>query len=138
MPNNVFTCIGRGHGAPAVPATEKEWKELRTAAWLEDMCVRIEKGETDLKSRLPVWTPRCAEFRNNHRAERDALAPLNRLMFDVDDKGRTDEIMAHLSPADAEGERYIGPFLVLLIEESVRLGTHVLVELPDGMSPRIF
>ena len=121
-----FTCIGKGHGAPCLPASREQWEQLRREPWLAEMCARIEKGEDELKHRLPVWTPSCAEFRDNHRAAADAIRPLNRLMMDFDEKGHTDEIMARLMVSS--------PLVVLLIEESVRRGTHVLVELPSGMS----
>ena len=122
-----FTCIGKGHGAPCLPATKEEWLELRKQPWLQQMCARIEKGDDELKHRLPVWTPHCAEFKDNHRAIADAVRPLNRLMLDFDEKGHTDEICARLLEKS--------PLVPLLIEESVRRGTHVLVELPDGMTP---
>ena len=120
-----FTCIGRGHGAPAVPATREEWLQMRREPWLAEMCARIERGDDELKHRLPVWTPHCAEFANNHRAAADALKPLNRLMLDFDEKNHTAEICERLLAAS--------PLPVLLIEESARRGTHVLVELPPGM-----
>jgi hypothetical protein len=122
-----FTCIGKGHGAPCLPATKEDWEALRRESWLAQMCARIEKGDEELKHRLPVWTPHCAEFANNHRAIADAVKPLNRLMLDFDEKGHTEEICARLLEKS--------PLVVLLIEESVRKGTHVLVELPDGMTP---
>ena len=122
-----FTCIGKGHGAPCLPATKEDWENLRRESWLAQMCARIEKGDEELKHRLPVWTPHCAEFKDNHRAIADAVKPLNRLMLDFDEKGHTDEIVARLLEKS--------PLVPLLIEESVRRGTHVLVELPDGMSP---
>lgn len=121
-----FTCIGRGHGAPCLPASREDWEQLRREPWLAQMCARIEKGDDELKHRLPVWTPHCAEFRDNHRAVADAVRPLRRLMLDFDEKGHTDEIKARLLESS--------PLVVLLIEESVRRGTHVLVELPEGMS----
>ena len=120
-----FTCIGKGHGAPCLPASRKEWEALRREPWLAQMCARIERGDEQLKHRLPVWTPHCAEFKDNHRAIADALKPLSRLMLDFDEKGHTDEIKARLMEQS--------PLEVLLIEESVRRGTHVLVELPEGM-----
>ena len=120
-----FTCIGKGHGAPCLPATREEWENLRRESWLAQMCARIEKGDDELKHRLPVWTPHCAEFKDNHRAAADAIRPLNRLMLDFDEKGHTDEICARLLDKS--------PLVPLLIEESVRRGTHVLVELPEGM-----
>ena len=125
MENTHFTCIGRGHGAPAVPATREQWEQMRREPWLAEMCARIEQGDDELKHRLPVWTPHCAEFANNHRAAADALKPLNRLMIDFDEKGHTDEIVERLAAAS--------PLPLLLIEESARRGTHVLVELPEGM-----
>ena len=134
-----FTCIGKGHGAPAIPATKEEWEKLRRESWLAQMCARIEKGDDELKHRLPVWTPHCAEFKDNHRAIADAVKPLNRLMLDFDEKGHTDEIVRSLTPSPSpkgEGsEMTLGSLVVLLVEESVRRGTHVLVELPDGMTP---
>ena len=122
-----FTCIGKGVTSPAVPATRQEWEHMRRMPWLKEMCDRIEKGEEELKSQLPVWTAHCAEFKNNHRSAEDALKPLKRLMFDFDEKGHTEEIKKILLEKS--------PYTVLLIEESVRRGTHVLVELPDGVTP---
>ena len=123
----MFTCIGKGHGAPCFPANREDWEKLRREPWLKEMCARIERGDEQLKHRLPVWTPHCAEFKNNHRAIADAVRPLNRLMLDFDEKGHTDEILHSLTIDHS-------PLTVLLIEESVRRGTHVLVELPDGMT----
>ena len=135
-----FTCIGKGHGAPCLPATKEDWEALRRESWLAQMCARIEKGDEQLKHRLPVWTPHCVEFKDNHRAIADAVKPLNRLMLDFDEKGHTDEILCSLNIE--HGTLNIGcaqPDLhgmeVLLVEESVRRGTHVLVELPEGMTP---
>ena len=122
-----FTCIGKGVTSPAVPATRRDWEHMRRMPWLKEMCDRIEKGEEELKSQLPVWTAHCAEFKNNHRSAADAVKPLKRLMFDFDEKGHTEEIKRILLEKS--------PYTVLLIEESVRRGTHVLVELPDGVTP---
>ena len=125
-----FTCIGRGHGAPCLPANREEWEKMRREPWLADMCRRIEHGDDELKHRLPVWTPSCAEFKDNHRAAADALKHLNRLMMDFDEKGHTDEIVEKLKDAAAPD---ISGMKILLVEESARRGTHVLVELPAGM-----
>ena len=127
-----FTCIGRGHGAPCLPATREEWEQMRREPWLAEMCQRIEKGDDELKHCLPVWTPSCAEFRDNHRAQADALKPLNRLMIDFDEKGHTLDILSKLT-VDSGQLTVPGGMKVLLIEDSARRGTHVLVELPEGM-----
>ena len=125
-----FTCIGKGHGAPCIPATREDWEQMRREPWLAEMCARIEKGDDELKHRLPVWTPSCAEFKNNHRSAADALKPLNRLMMDFDEKGHTDEICEKLKDAASPNIRGMW---ILMVEESARRGTHVLVELPAGM-----
>ena len=134
-----FTCIGKGHGAPCTPASKEEWEQLRREPWLAQMCERIAKGDDELKHRLPVWTPHCAEFANNHRAIADAIKPLNRLMLDFDEKGHTDDILSKLKMENGKlkngcAEPDLHGMVVLLVEESVRHGTHVLVELPDGMT----
>lgn len=134
-----FTCIGKGHGAPCTPASREEWEQLRREPWLAQMCERIAKGDDELKHRLPVWTPHCAEFANNHRSIADAIKPLNRLMLDFDEKGHTDDILSKLKIENGKlkngcAEPDLHGMVVLLVEESVRHGTHVLVELPDGMT----
>ena len=128
---HTFTCIGQGHGAPALPATREDWEQLRNEPWLAEMCRRILNGDERLKSRLPIWTPVCAAFKNNHRSVADALMPLNRLMLDFDEKGHSQEILARSLALKAEGK-----WNVLLVEESVRRGTHVLITLPEGMTPQ--
>ena len=105
---------------------------MRRQKWLADMCDRIERGDEELKHRLPVWTPHCAEFKGNHRAIGDALKPLSRLMLDFDEKGHTGEILEKLKMEN--GKWKDAGLEVLLVEESVRRGTHVLVELPTGMN----
>ena len=126
-----FTCIGKGHGAPVLPATRAEWEALRNQPWLAEMCRRIEAGDEKLKHRLPVWTPHCAAFRDNHRAAADALQPLQRLMLDFDEKGHSQEILTRAQELQAQGR-----WQILLVEESVRRGTHVLIRLPQGMTPQ--
>ena len=136
---NVFTCIGRGHGAPAIPSNKEDWEQMRREPWLAEMCKRIENGEEALKNRLPWWTPQCAEYKNNHRSIADAMKPLNRLMLDFDEKGHTDDILSKLNIENGELKTgcelpELHGMVVLLVEESVRRGSHVLVELPEGMT----
>ena len=126
-----FTCIGRSHGAPAVPSTKEDWEKMRREQWLVDMCRRIAAGDEKLKGKLPVWTPGCAEFADNHRAIKDALKPLQRLMLDFDEKGHSKEILERALQLQEEGK-----WEILLVEESVRKGTHVLIALPEGMAPQ--
>lgn len=129
--NNHFTCIGKGHGAPAIPATRADWEKMRREIRLIETCRRIAKGKEKLKAKLPIWTPSCAEFANNHRAIKDALKPLQRLMLDFDQKGHSKEILEKSLQLQKEGR-----WEILLVEESVRKGTHVLITLPKGMTPQ--
>ena len=129
--NTHFTCIGRRHSAPALPATRADWEKMRNESWLSDMCRRIASGEEKLKAMLPIWTPSCAEFKNNHRAIADALNPLRRLMLDFDEKGHSAEILQRSLQLQQEGK-----WEILLVEESVRKGTHVLITLPESMTPQ--
>ncbi len=105
-----------------------------------------EEAQKMYKDQLPFWTPRCAGFVNNHRQQTNAQKPLRRLMIDIDDeKGKTADIMAMLSsssndvgrgfPSRESKSMFIGQFEVLLIEEYIRKGTHVLISLPEGMTP---
>ena len=131
MVNTHFTCIGRSHGAPALPATREDWEKMRRDPKLLDMCRRVLAGHEKVKPKLPVWTPSCAGFANNHRAIKDALCPLPRLMLDFDQKGHSKEILERSMELMKEGK-----WEILLVEESVRKGTHVLITLPEGMSPQ--
>ena len=124
-----FACIGRRHGAPAIPATKEDWEKMRNEPWLADMCKRILAGDESLKAKLPIWTPCCAEFKDNHRAIADAVKPLPRLMLDFDEKGHSAEILERSLQLQEQGK-----WKILLVEDSVRRGTHVLIELPDGMT----
>ena len=128
---NIFTCIGRGHGAPAIPATREDWEKMRREPWLINMCQRIAEGDEHLKKQLPIWTPGCAEFKDNHRSIADAQKPLQRLMLDFDEKGHSAEILERSLKLQEEGK-----WEILLVEESVRKGTHVLITLPEGMTPQ--
>ena len=104
---------------------------MRREPRLADMCRQIADGNEKLKRMLPIWTPSCAEFADNHRAVKDALNPLQRLMLDFDEKGHSQEILKESLRLQDEGK-----WEILLVEESVRRGTHVLITLPEGMSPQ--
>ena len=129
---NTFTCMGDWHGAPVVPVTRQEWEEARRKPSLAELCRLIEAGDEKLKRRLPVWTPHCGEFKDNHRSIADALRPLQRLMLDFDEKGHSAEILERSLQLQEQGK-----WKILLVEDSVRRGTHVLIALPPGMSAEV-
>ena len=49
MTDTCFTCIGRSHGAPAIPATRKAWENMRRDKKLANMCRLIAVGHEKLK-----------------------------------------------------------------------------------------
>ena len=104
---------------------------MRRDPKLKDMCRRIASGHEKVKRKLPIWTPSCAEFAGNHRAVKDALKPMRRLMLDFDEKGHSAEILKESLRLQQEGK-----WEILMVEESVRKGTHVLISLPEGMTPQ--
>ena len=126
---NTFTCMGEWHGAPVLPITRQEWEEARRKPSLAELCRLIEAGDEKLKRRLPVWTPHCGLFKNHHRSISDALKPLPRLMLDFDEKGHSAEILEASLRLQEQGK-----WKILLVEDSVRRGTHVLIALPNGMT----
>ena len=126
---NTFTCMGEWHGAPVLPITRQEWEEVRRKPSLAELCRLIEAGDEKLKRRLPVWTPHCGLFKNHHRSIADALKPLPRLMLDFDEKGHSAEILEASLRLQEQGK-----WKILLVEDSVRRGTHVLIALPNGMT----
>ena len=121
--------MGDWHGASVVPVTREQWEEARRKPQLAELCRLIEAGDEKLKRRLPVWTPHCRAFKDNHRSIADALMPLQRLMLDFDEKGHSAEILEASLRLQEQGK-----WKILLVEDSVRRGTHVLIELPDGMT----
>ena len=52
-------------------------------------------------------------------------------MLDFDEKGHSAEILAKAMELNEQGR-----WKILLVEESVRRGTHVLIALPEGMTPQ--
>ena len=128
-----FTCYG-SHPGIASPMTKESW--LRHRLEVRDTVSRIREAEQDsseqkeLKRRLPFWTPHCSLFKDNKRQMGNAQQPLMRVMEDYDqDKGRSREIMEKALALEKEGK-----WKILLVEESPRGGTHVLHNIPKGMT----
>ena len=144
MEQKNFTCIANSFRAKAKPATREQWEEVRNSAQLASLSGRINNAKTEeeakkLKGRLPVWTPSCAEFRNNHRKESEVMMPLNRLMLDIDEKGHTNEIMNAMTRKGDQLFLEVKDYIlrVLLVETSIRFGTHVMVEMPEGATAKV-
>ena len=88
---------------------------MRRSPKLIDMCQRFALGHEKVKCKLPIWTPCCAGFKDNHRAVKAALNPHRRLMLDFDEKGHSQEILQRSLQLQEEGR-----WEILLVEESVR------------------
>jgi hypothetical protein len=133
--NGYFTCHG-SHRGIAAQTTKVSWEEKRKSEELRNAVRRIRGAEPDspeqkeLKRRLPFWTPHCSLFKDNKRQMENALQPLMRVMEDYDqDKGRSREIMEKALALEKEGK-----WKIYLVEESPRGGTHVLHNIPKGMT----
>ena len=55
--NTYFTCMGKGHGAPAIPATREDWEKMRRDLKLKEMCRRIAMGHEKVKRNTAVTAP---------------------------------------------------------------------------------
>lgn len=116
---------------PVHRGTLEELSALRESKRVKELCERAERGDDGAKKMLPVWTPSCAEFKGNRRLSANAIAPTGRLMLDFDQKGHSQEILTRCKSLQEEGK-----WDILLVEESARRGTHVLITLPHGMTAK--
>ncbi|MBR2945315.1 MAG: DUF3987 domain-containing protein [Bacteroidaceae bacterium] len=133
--NESFTCYG-SHPGLAVKTNKVSWEEKRKSEELRNAVRLIRNAEPDspeqkkLKRRLSFWTPHCSLFKDNKRQMENAQQPLMRVMEDYDqDKGRSREIMEKALALEKEGK-----WKILLVEENPRGGTHVLHNIPKGMT----
>jgi len=127
-----FTCYGT-HKGIAAPMIKENWEtrrpELRDAI-KHIRAIQDETEQQEVKKKLPYWTPNCSLFKENKRKEENAIQPLMRVMEDYDqDKGRSREIMEKALALEKEGK-----WKIYLVEESPRGGTHVLHNIPKGMT----
>ena len=127
-----FACYGT-HKGIAAPMTKENWETRRPELRDAIKHIRAIQDETEqqkVKKELPYWTPNCSLFKNNNRKEENALQPLMRVMEDYDqDKGRSRVIMEKALALEKEGK-----WKIYLVEESPRGGTHVLHNIPKGMT----
>ena len=67
MEEQKFTCYGKDFKSPVIPITEQEWWEAHKDPKVIEITRKVNEGQEHLKNALPVWTPHCADFQNNHR-----------------------------------------------------------------------
>lgn len=127
-----FACYGT-HKGIAAPMIKENWETRRPELRDAIKHIRAIQDETEqkkVKKELPYWTPNCSLFKDNKRKEESAIQPLMRVMEDYDeDKGRSREIMEKALQLEKEGK-----WKIYLVEESPRGGTHVLHNIPKGMT----
>lgn len=127
--NEIFTTLAKGFNEPFVGITGLEWWAMHDDPEVKHIAELVDQGKEHMKNALPKWTCHCAAFKDNHRSNADALHPLDhRLMMDFDEKGHTDEILARCMKLQEAGK-----WKILLVEDSIRHGTHVLIVLPKNM-----
>lgn len=126
----MFT-ISRNIYSPCVVGTKESLRQMRMSETVKRLCEMAEAGDNMAKQRLPIWTPSCAEFRNGKRTAANALKLTNRLMLDFDEKGHSAEILQRCMAMKSQGL-----WDVLLVEESARRGTHVLINMPSNMTTK--
>ena len=127
--NVMFGCYADSVMSLAFPMNRQKWEEAHNDPKVYEIARQVLAGFDDMKKHLPVWIPRCAAFKDDKRSNANALILLSRLMIDFDIKGHTDEILEKCMELQKAGK-----WKILLVEESIRKGTHVQIELPKGMT----
>lgn len=127
--NEMFGCYADSVMSPAFPMNRRKWEEAHANPQVYEIARQVMAGREDMKKGLPVWIPRCAAFKGGKRSNANALKLLPRLMIDFDIKGHTDEILEKCMLLQKSGK-----WKILLVEESIRKGTHVLIELPGELT----
>ena len=124
-----FGCYADSVAGAAVPMNQQLWEAAHNDPKVYEIARQVMQGREDMKRGLPVWIPRCAAFKDDKRSNANALIPLQRLMLDFDVKGNTDKILVKCMELQKSGK-----WKILLVEDSIRKGTHVLIELPQWMT----
>ena len=131
-----FTCVSKSKEGLAYPATKEAWLNMVNSPELKahyELLAAAPYGSEEqdkLKKSLPYWTPHCRLFKGNHRKRENVLAPLRRVIVDLDEnKGRAKEICQKALHVQEQGF-----WRVLLVEESARGGVHILIDIPEGMT----
>ena len=125
----------KDHRGYAAPMTSEQLDGLLSEDWLTQMVVDIRGGNEKLKDKLPYLCPHYAQFKNNHRAQRDILPEMFTFMtcVDVDDKELVDKAIN--KALELNGDAYSEWHdQVLRIEYSARKKVHIYIRIPKGMT----
>ena len=96
----------KDHRGYAAPMTSEQLDGLLSEDWLTQMVAEIRGGNEKLKDKLPYLCPHYAQFKNNHRAQRDILPEAFTFMtcVDVDDKELVDKAIS--KALELNGDEY--------------------------------
>ena len=125
----------KDHRGYAAPMTSEQLDGLLSEGWLTQMVAEIRGGNEKLKDKLPYLCPHYAQFKNNHRAQRDILPEAFTFMtcVDVDDKELVDKAIS--KTLELNGDEYSEWHdQVLRVEYSARKKVHIYIRIPKGMT----
>ena len=125
----------KDHRGYAAPMTSEQLDGLLSEDWLTQMVAEIRGGNEKLKDKLPYLCPHYAQFKNNHRAQRDILPEAFTFMtcVDVDDKELVDKAIS--KTLELNGDEYSEWHdQVLRVEYSARKKVHIYIRIPKGMT----
>ena len=125
----------KDHRGYAAPMTSEQLDGLLSEGWLTQMVAEIRGGNEKMKDKLPYLCPHYAQFKNNHRAQRDILPEAFTFMtcVDVDDKELVDKAIS--KALELNGDEYSEWHdQVLRVEYSARKKVHIYIRIPKGMT----
>ena len=126
---------GRTNRGYAESWTREQVDGLLSEDWLREMVAGIRAGNEKLKDKLPYICPHYAQFRNNHRAQKDIIPEAFTFMtcVDVDDKELVEKAVQRA--LELNGDEYSDwQDQVLRIAYSARRKVHIYIRIPKGMT----
>ena len=115
--------------------TLEQVDSLLAEPWLKEMVAKIRQGDESQKDRLPYICPHYAQFKDNHRAQKDIMPETFTFMtcVDVDDKELVDKAIRRSLEVNQD-EYSDWQDQVLRIEYSARRKVHIYIRIPKGMT----
>ena len=126
---------GRTNRGYAESWTREQLDGLLSEDWLKQMVSDIRAGQEKLKDSLPYICPHYAQFKDNHRAQKDIEPEAFTFMtcVDVDDKELVDKAIKRAMEVNQD-EYSDWQDQVLRIEYSARRKVHIYIRIPKGMT----
>ena len=129
---------GRTNRGYAESWTREQLDGLLSEVWLKEMVAEIRAGDEKKKDKLPFICPHYAQFKDNHRAQKDIIPEAFTFMtcVDVDDPTKVEQAVKRALELNSEdGGDWQNQ--VLRIAYSARRKVHIYLRMPVGKpSPR--